>query len=119
MRERGQSFIVERRKSRSNDAPSPADARRSRRGHRTAGLMPVHVDEFESGVSIEVRLGVVTVGSITHDAASKGYFWAVYLPGFSPMPKPARDVETARRVILSKVREWCEAASVISVRRAH
>jgi hypothetical protein len=118
MSNRGQGFVVEvvgRRKPNADYASKPGDARRSGRAD-PGGLMPVNVDFSERSAVIEARLGVVTVGIVTHDTTSEGYFWAVYLPGVSPSPRPARDVEAARRAIVHKVREWCEAARVITVR---
>jgi hypothetical protein len=120
MSNRGQGFVVEvvgRPKPNADYASKPGDARRSGRAD-AAGLMPVNIDFSEGAAAIEVRLGVVTVGAVTHDITSKGYFWAVYLPGVSPAPRPARDVEAARRAIVHKVREWCEAAKLLSVRGA-
>lgn len=121
MSNRGQGFIVEvvgRRKPNADYASKPGDARRSGRVERAAGLMPVHVEFAERAHAIEARLGVVTVGAVTHDTTSDGYFWAVYLPGMSQVPRPAHDADAGRRAILHKVREWCEAAKLISVRRA-
>jgi hypothetical protein len=120
MSNRGQSFVVEVKRKRNADYSSkPGDSRRSGRVEVAAeiGLMPVHVDFYDGSAAIEARLGVITVGAVTHDVTSKGYFWAVYLPGFSAVPRPAKDAEAARRAILHKVREWCEAAKVISGRR--
>lgn len=100
----------------SNYQSKPGDARRQGRAE-APGLMPVHVVFDERAQSIEARLGVVTVGVVTHDPASKGYFWAVHLPGMPNTPRPAKDADAARRAILHKVREWCEAARLITVRR--
>ena len=79
--------------------------------------MPVHVTFDERAHTIEARLGVVTVGAVTHDTTSKGYFWAIYLPGMPNTPRPAKDADAARRAILHKVREWCEAARLITAAR--
>jgi hypothetical protein len=120
MNRRGQhSFTVEVKRSRNPDyASRPGDARRSGKAEgQAAGLDAVRIEFHERANQIEARLGVMTVGAVTHDTTSKGYFWAVYLPGVDQMPKPARDDDAARRAILHKVREWCEAAKVISVRR--
>lgn len=121
MSNRGQSFVVEvkARKRGADYASKPGDARRSGRVETArAGMMSVYVEFKEHAHEIEARLGVMIVGRVTHDTTSKGYFWAVYLPGVDQMPKPARDPDAARGAILHKVREWCEAAKVISVRRA-
>jgi hypothetical protein len=118
MRNRGQSFTVEVRKRAPDYASKPGDARRSGRAQGAAGgMMPVHVEWSERANQIEARLGVVTVGAVTHDTTSKGYFWAVYLPGMPQTPRPARDSESAQRAIVHKVREWCEAAKLITTRR--
>jgi len=118
MSNRGQTFIVEvkPRKPNPDYRSKPGDARRSGRAHHMAALSPCHLDFVERANMIEARLGVVTVGTVTHDTTSKGYFWAVYLPGMPGTPKPARDEDAARRAILHRVREWCEAAKLISVR---
>lgn len=118
MRNRGHAFTVEvkPRKPNSDYASKPGDARRSGRAERAAGSVPVRIDFHERAHTIEARLGVVTVGAVTHDTTSKGYFWAVYLPGMPQVPRPARDADAARRAISHKVREWCEAAKVITVR---
>lgn len=128
MRGRGQDVVVIRKRAamgNSTDlvrdagayASKPGDARRSGRAQGEAGMMPVHLAFAERGHEIAARLGVVTVGAVTHDTTSKGYFWAVYLPGLPNMPRPAKDAEAAKRAILHKVREWCEAAKLISTRR--
>jgi hypothetical protein len=117
MSNRGQSFVVEVK--RSGYASKPGDARRSGKAEgQAAGLEPVRLEFVERSHVIEARLGVVVVGTVTHDTTSKGYFWAVYLPGMMQTPKPARDPEAGRRAILHKVKEWCEAAKLISTRRA-
>lgn len=130
MSNRGQPFIVEVRKTSAvgktenmvRDAGAylskPGDARRSGRVERAAGQLPVHVVFAERAHEVAARLGVVTVGAVTHDTTSKGYFWAVYLPGLPQIPRPAKDAEAAKRAILHKVQEWCEAAKMISVRRS-
>lgn len=119
MSNRGQSFAVEVKRKRGADyASKPGDIRRSGKAEgQAAGMESVRVEFNERGHEIAARLGVVTVGAVTHDTASKGYFWAVYLPGMPQTPRPAKDPEAAKRAILHKVREWCEAAKVISVRR--
>jgi hypothetical protein len=118
MSNRGQTFIVEvRRKPNPDYQSKPGDARRAGRVDVLAGMSAIALDFAERANAIEARLGVVTVGAITHDTTSKGYFWAIYLPGMPSAPKPARDVDAARRAILHKVREWCEAAKLISTRR--
>ena len=92
MSNRGQSFIVEvRRKPNPDYQSKPGDARRSGRAD-PSGLVPVHVTFDERAHTIEARLGVVTVGAVTHDTTSKGYFWAIYLPG---MPNAGQTVCSA------------------------
>jgi hypothetical protein len=119
MSNRGHSFTVEIKRARNPDYSSkPGDSRRSGRVDRAAGLVPVLLDFHESANQIEARLGVVTVGAVTHDTTSKGYFWAVYLPGLPQVPRPAKDADAAKRAILHKVKEWCEAAKLITARRA-
>ncbi|WP_316234719.1 hypothetical protein [Bradyrhizobium sp. SZCCHNR1020] len=118
MSNRGQAFIVEvkpSRKPRADYQSKPGDARRSGRAGGDAGSAPVRLQFNDRAQALEVRLGVVVVGAVTHDAAN-GWFWAVYLPGMPNTPKPARDIEAARSAISHKVREWCEAANLISAR---
>lgn len=127
MRNRGQSFtVVFRKSSAAGKSESlardvgayqskPGDARRSGRAS-PVGAAPVRIEFRDSAQAIEARLGVVVVGAVTHDAAN-GFFWAVYLPGMPNTPRPARDIEGARKAISHKVREWCEAAALMSVRR--
>jgi hypothetical protein len=118
MSNRGHSFVVEVRKRGADYKSKPGDARRSGRADRAAVLLPVHVEFHERANQIEARLGVVTVGAVTHDTTSKGYFWAVYLPGLATVPRSARDAEAAKRAILHKTQEWCEAAKLITAKRA-
>ena len=66
---------------------------------------------------MDVRLGAVTVGRITHDPTTRGWLWAVFLPDMPRTPRPAADCAKAEAAIVRKVREWCEAARLISVRR--
>jgi hypothetical protein len=119
MSNRGHSFTVEVKRSRNPDYKSkPGDLRRSGKAEgQAAGMESVRVEFKEHAHTIEARLGVMIVGAVTHDTTSEGYFWAVYLPGVNQMPKPARDPDAARRAIQHKVREWCEAAKLISVKR--
>lgn len=116
---RGHDFIVEvkPRRNGAGYASKPGDARRSGRVHDVAGLAPCHVEFVERANVIEARLGVVIVATVTHDTTSKGYFWATDLPGLPDIPRPAKDTDAAKRAILHKVREWCEAAKLISTRR--
>jgi hypothetical protein len=116
--DRGQTFVVEIKPRGAGYASKPGDRRRSGRAEAGGGLVPVQVEFVERSNQIEARLGVVTVAAVTHDTTSKGYFWAVYLPGFSAVPRSARDSDAAKRAILHKVREWCEAAKLITARRA-
>jgi hypothetical protein len=55
---------------------------------------------------------------VTHDPTSRGFFWAIYLPGMTSAPRPARDADKARDAITHKVREWCEAARLVGRRGA-
>jgi hypothetical protein len=112
MSNRGQSFVVETRRG---YASKPGDARRSGRVER-AGQVEVHFTD--RGSQIEARVGVVTVGAVTHDPTSRGFFWAIYLPGMTSAPRPARDADKARDAITHKVREWCEAARLVGRRGA-
>ncbi|MGC2780834.1 MAG: hypothetical protein WA418_34885 [Bradyrhizobium sp.] len=100
----------------SNYLSKPGDTRRAGRANPSQGMLPVHLEAVETSAAIELRLGVVTVGVVTHDAG-EGYYWAVYLPGLEQTPRPANDADKARRAVEAKVREWCEAARVISIRR--
>lgn len=93
------------------------DPRRSGRASGERGTASVNIEFRDRGSHIEARLGVVVVGTVTHDPASAGYFWAVFLPGLPRAPKPAGDAGKGKGAIEHKVREWCEAARLISVRR--
>jgi hypothetical protein len=116
MSNRGQGFIVEVKRS-TGYASKPGDARRSGRVYR--GTSVVTLQFSDRGSHIDALLGVVPVGAITIDPASKGYFWSVELAGMSRVPRPARDIEKAKDAIAHKVREWCEAAKLISTRGAN
>ena len=101
-------------------ASQAGDARRQGRVTATAAARGalVAIQFIETSSHVEARLGVVTVGTATPDPTSGGFFWAVHLPGMSQAPRPARDGDKARDAIAHKVREWCEAALLISTRRA-
>lgn len=95
------------------------DPRRSGRALPAFGGAPVVALEFRDfGSHIEARLGVVVVGTVTHNPNGGGYFWAVFLPGLPRVPRPALDAGKGMAAIDRKVREWCEAARLMSVRRA-
>jgi len=120
MSNRGQPFVVEvRRKPNADYASKPGDVRRSGRvdGER-AGAAEVSIEFRDCGAQIEARLGVVVVGSVTHDPATGAYFWAIFLPGMPRTPRPASDADKGKAAIAHKVREWCEAAKLITARRA-
>jgi hypothetical protein len=96
----------------------PGDARRSGRVDRAArGHAMVEIDFKETSAQIEARLGVVIVGAVTYDAATGHYFWAVFLPMMSNVPRPAADAGKAKAAIAHKVRDWCEAATLKSVKQ--
>ena len=80
-------------------------------------MASIEIAFLDRGSMIEARLGVVVVGTVTHDPAAGGYFWAVDLPGVNRTPRPAGDPDKARGAIRHKVIEWCEAAKLISARR--
>jgi hypothetical protein len=120
MSNRGEGFTVEtvrRRAPNADYASKPGDARRSGRIDRARGQAVVTIEFKDSSAQIEARLGVVVVGAVTHDVTTGNYFWAVFLPMMSNVPRPALDAEKAKGAIAHKVREWCEAAGLISVRR--
>jgi hypothetical protein len=106
---RAQSFTVETRRK-------PGLAIRAKT--RSRGPLPVFVTEHETSAGIEFRLGVVTVGVVTHNPANNGIVWALFLPGMSVAPKPAKDVHKARLAVRDRVREWCEAARLVQARRS-
>lgn len=111
------TFTVERK----GYASQAGDPRRQGRADdlRAAvrGMAAVVIDFIDRGSCIEARLGVVTVGRVTHDPAAGGYFWSVDLPGIPPVPRPAGDPDKAMGAIRHKVCEWCEAAKLISAKR--
>lgn len=117
MSNRGQSFVVEVKPRGAAYASKPGDARRSGRAERR-GVDLVAITFVDRTGHIDARLGVVTVGTVTPDPNTKGYFWSVDLPGLVSTPRPAGDADKARDAIAHKVREWCEAAKLISARRA-
>lgn len=115
MSNRGHGFIVEVKARGAGYASKPGDARRSGRAEpRGGGQVDIQFDD--RGSRIDARLGVMTVGAVTHDPNTKGYFWAIYLPGVPNQPRQAGDADKARDAIAHKVREWCEAARLITVR---
>lgn len=97
-------------------ASKPGDVRRSGRVDDGRGVAQIRIEFADVGARIDARLGVVTVGMVTHDPAAGGYFWAVSLPGLPATPRPAGDADKAKSAIEHKVREWCEAARLISAR---
>lgn len=121
MSNRGEGFSVEvvgRRKPNADYASKPGDARRSGRVEAARpGGAQVSIEFRDLGSQIEARLGVVVVGSVTHDPAAGGYFWAIFLPGMPRAPRPAGDADKGMAAIAHRVREWCEAAKLISARR--
>ena len=115
---RGQTVVVEvRRKPNGDYASRPGDVRRSGRVEARPGNAEVSIEFRDLGSQIEARLGVVVVGSVTHDPAAGAYFWAIFLPGMPRTPRPASDADKGKAAIAHKVREWCEAAKLISTRR--
>jgi hypothetical protein len=114
-------IVRDRRASRSSAYASVAgDARRQGRADAkpaSPAHPPVIIQFVESSASIEARLGVVTVGVVTHDLASGDYFWSVDLALMPRKAQRARTAEKAKEAVAHKVREWCEAARMISARR--
>lgn len=102
-------------------ASKAGDPRRQGRadaGDRRQGQDAVSIEFKECSSHVEARIGVVVVGAVTPDPTSGGYLWSVDLAGMSRMPRPALTMEKARNAIAHKVREWCEAARLITARRA-
>jgi hypothetical protein len=97
-------------------ASKAGDVRRQGRVEAGAISMPVAINFVESSASIEARLGVVTVGAVTHDLSTGDYFWSVDLAQMPRKPQRARTVEKAKEALAHKVREWCEAARLVSTR---
>lgn len=90
------------------------DPRRSGRATLPARELVAFVDH--SG-RIEARLGVVSVGMISINPADVSgrhpFFWVVNLSGLPDKPRPAGDVEAAKRAIAHHVRQWCDAAGLV------
>lgn len=99
-------------------ASKPGDSRRQGRVAPVRGDVAVAVEFNDLASHIEARLGVVVVGTVTHDPNSGGYCWAVFVPGMSNVPRPASDADKAKGAIAHRIREWCEAARLVSVRKA-
>jgi len=114
------TFSVQHKRARvpnADYASKPGDNRRSGRvAHVVAGAPVISIEYRETGASIEARLGVVVVGAVTHDPGA-GYYWAVYLPDVPRSPRPAADAVKAKAALDHKIREWCEAARLITARR--
>jgi hypothetical protein len=79
-------------------------------------MSSVAITFHDSSAEIEARLGVVRVGSVTHDVAAGDWLWSVHLSEMPRVPRRASTAEKAKDAIAHKVREWCEAARLISVR---
>lgn len=113
----GQAFVVEvRRKPNADYASKPGDARRQGRVNRPLGKSALTVSFVDAGGRVEARLGVVTVATISVNPAGGGYLWALFLPMFRPGAQPAADLDKAKSAVDFKVREWCEAAKLISAK---
>lgn len=97
-------------------ASKPGDPRRSGRA-AAPGALPVSIVWVESSARIEARLGVVCVGMVTHDVTTGDFIWSVDLAQMSRVPRRASTSDKAKDAIAHKVREWCEAARMISVRK--
>jgi hypothetical protein len=97
----------------------PGDARRQGRavaaGDRRPGAAQISVTYVETGATIEARLGVICIAQITINP-NGGYLWSCFLPMLRPGPQPAADLDKALAAVDYKVREWCEAARLISAR---
>jgi hypothetical protein len=121
MQERGKPTVVIMRAQQSGKREAyeskAGDARRQGRVLSPNVGGGVSIMFVETSASIEAKLGVVIVGAITHDVASGDYFWSVNLAEMSRVPQRARTIDKAKDAVAHKIREWCEAASLISARR--
>jgi hypothetical protein len=86
---------------------------RTARPHRAPRVDIVFV---ESSAMIEAKLGVWRVGAIWHDVATGKWLWALDLTLLSKQPQRAATIEIAKAIVAGKIRNWCEAAGVASVR---
>src|SRR5580704_17167936 len=80
-------------------ASKPGDAhRQGRTASPVRGVGQIVISFTERSGVMSARLGVIELASITHDPDSReGYCCSVLLPGYSPKPQPARDLDAARR----------------------
>ncbi|WP_022722967.1 hypothetical protein [Rhodopseudomonas sp. B29] len=114
------TFTVQHKRRRTPDAnyaSKPGDARRSGRSVAAAGAPVIRIEYRNGAAAIEARLGVIVVGTVTHDPATGGYFWAVFLPDARRTPTPATTEEKARAALDHRIKQWCEAARLITARR--
>ena len=98
-------------------ASGPGDPRRQGVANPQRATPPGVVVFVDCAAGIEARLGGVTVGAVTPDSASGGFVWSVDLAQMSRVPKRALSVDKAKDAVAHKVREWCEAARMVSARR--
>jgi hypothetical protein len=120
MTNRGHGFIVEvkgRRRPNADFTSRAGDARRSGKADPApiAGHVALTFDDSKG--RIEARLGVVCVAQISINPAGGGYLWTCFLPMLRRVPAPAADLDKAKSAVDHQVRQWCEAAHVVSVRK--
>lgn len=66
----------------------------------------------EASGHVDVILGVVCVGAISVNPSGgerAGFFWTCSLPGAMSAPRPARDLQAAKKAARDRVAEWFEA----------
>jgi hypothetical protein len=84
---------------------------------RAAGGDLIALEFVEVGCAlIEARLGVITVATITLNPAGGGFLWSIDLAAVPRDLRPAADLEKACAAVEYRVRQWCEAARLISAR---
>ncbi len=117
-------FTIEvkgRRKPNADFASKAGDARRQgrvdHRVERPAGQGHVAIAFVDVSGTVEARLVVVCVARITVDPAAGGFLWACHLPMIEHAARPATDLDRAKGAGEHQVRNWCEAAGVISARQ--
>lgn len=76
----------------------------------------VNVEFVESSAFIEAKLGVWRVGVIWLDPATSKWLWSLDLTLLSKQAQRAATVEIAKAMVASRIRNWCEAAGLASVR---
>lgn len=104
------TVVIIRAQRAGNAATAVARPGRARRAPR------VNLEFVESSAFIEAKLGVWRVGVIWLDPATSKWLWSLDLTLLSKQAQRAATVEIAKAMVASRIRNWCEAAGLASVR---